>query len=111
VMATLGLPGLGNFVGEFLVLLGVFQANTLVAAVAALALILAPIYALIIIQKAYHGPLQNRSSLPDCSLRELASLGVLVAALVWLGLRPQTVLDISKPALQQSVQNVNAKET
>lgn len=111
VMATLGLPGLGNFVGEFLVLLGVFQANTLVAVVAALAVILAPIYALIIIQKAYHGPLQNRSSLADCSFRELASLGVLVAALVWLGLRPQTVLDISKPVLQQSVQNMKAKET
>ncbi|WP_031431403.1 NADH-quinone oxidoreductase subunit M [Methylomicrobium agile] len=111
IMATLGLPGLGNFVGEFLVLIGVFQANTAAAAVAALALILSPVYALIVIQRAYHGPLQTRPLLADCSVRELASLGLLVAALVWLGLHPQAVLDVSKPALQPWVQNLNAKET
>jgi NADH-quinone oxidoreductase subunit M len=111
VMATLGLPGLGNFVGEFLVLVGAFKVNAIVAAVAALALILSPIYALIIIQRAFHGPLQTRPVLADCSLRELASLGLLVAALVWLGLRPQTVLTVSKPALRTMEQTIHAKET
>jgi len=110
VMATLGLPGLGNFVGEFLVLLGAFKANAILTAVAALALILAPVYALIIVQKACHGPWQKRPALTDCGLRELASLGVLVLASVWLGLHPQTVLDISAPALQQAVLNLNPRE-
>lgn len=110
VMATLGLPGLGNFIGEFLVLLGAFKVNPIVTSVAALALILAPVYALIIIQKACHGPLQKRPILTDCGILELSLLGVLVLASVWLGLHPQTVLDISAPALQQVIQNMNAKE-
>jgi NADH-quinone oxidoreductase subunit M len=111
VMATLGLPGLGNFVGEFLVLAGLFETYRLAAAVAALVLILSPAYALIVIQKAYHGPLPNRPALRDGSFRELAALGLLAAALVWLGLRPQTVLDAAKPALQAVGHTLNAKET
>jgi NADH-quinone oxidoreductase subunit M len=111
VMATLGLPGLGNFVGEFLVLAGLFEAQPFAAAVAALVLILSPAYALTVIQKAYHGPLPNRPALRDGNFRELASLGLLAAALVWLGLRPQTVLDAAKPALQAVGHSLNAKET
>jgi NADH-quinone oxidoreductase subunit M len=111
VMATLGLPGLGNFVGEFLVLAGLFEASPIATAIAALVLILSPVYALIVIQKAYHGPLQNRPVLSDGSFRELAALGLLAAALVWLGLRPQTVLDVSKPALQSVRHTLNARET
>jgi NADH-quinone oxidoreductase subunit M len=111
VMATLGLPGLGNFVGEFLVLAGVFEANSLATAIAAPVLILAPAYALIIVQKACHGPVQDRPALADGSFRELASLGLLAAALVWLGLHPQPVLNLAKPALQTIAQTVNVKET
>ncbi|MGJ0483330.1 MAG: complex I subunit 4 family protein [Methylomicrobium sp.] len=110
-IATLGLPGLGNFIGEFLVLVGVFKVNAIIAAVAALALILSPVYALIIIQKADHGPLHYQLSLADCTFRELASLSVLAAALVWLGLHPQTVLNVSERTLQHTVLNVTAKET
>jgi NADH-quinone oxidoreductase subunit M len=100
-MASLGLPGLGNFIGEFLVLLGAFKVNASLTSVAALVLILAPIYALSIIQKALHGPLQNQPPLSDFNRRELASLTVLVLASLWLGLCPQPVLDISAPALKQ----------
>jgi NADH-quinone oxidoreductase subunit M len=111
VMATLGLPGLGNFVGEFLVLAGLFETHPFAAAVAALVLILSPAYALIVIQKAYHGPLPNRPALRDGNFRELAALGLLAAALVWLGLRPQTVLDTAKPALQAVRHTLDTKET
>jgi NADH-quinone oxidoreductase subunit M len=54
-MASLGIPGLGNFVGEFLVLLGTFQVNVPITILAALGLITAAIYSLIIIQKVFHG--------------------------------------------------------
>ena len=54
-IAALGLPGLGNFVGEFLVLLGTFQRYPLAATLAALAMVLAPVYALIILQKTFYG--------------------------------------------------------
>jgi len=100
-MASLGLPGLGNFIGELLVLLGAFKVNALLTSATALALILAPVYSLGIIQKAFHGPLQNQPALSDFNRRELASLALLVLASLWLGLCPQPVLDISAPALKQ----------
>ena len=78
--------------------------------VAALALILAPVYSLGIIQKAFHGPLQNQSSLSDFNRRELTSLGLLVLATVWLGLCPQTVLDVSAPVCKQIMQYKVAME-
>jgi NADH-quinone oxidoreductase subunit M len=109
-MTSLGLPGLGNFIGEFLVLLGAFKVNVLLTSVTALVLILAPVYSLGIIQKAFHGPLQNQSPLPDFNRRELAALGLLVLATVWIGLCPQTVLDVSAPACKQIMQYKVAME-
>jgi len=100
-MASLGLPGLGNFIGEFLVLLGAFKVNVLLTSVTALVLILAPVYSLVFIQKAFHGPLQNQPPMSDFNRRELASLVLLVLASLWLGLCPQPVLDVSTPALKQ----------
>ena len=104
-MATLGLPGLGNFIGEFLVLQGAFGVNMLLTAVTALSLVLAPAYALGMIQKTFHGPLSQAAPLPDCKHRELAALAILALATVWLGLNPQQVLNISAPALGQEIQN------
>ncbi|WP_081813430.1 NADH-quinone oxidoreductase subunit M [Methylobacter tundripaludum] len=104
-VASLGLPGLGNFMGEFLVLQGAFGVNMLLASVTTLVLILAPVYALIMIQKAFYGPPSQHSPLPDVGRREWASLGLLVLASVWLGLSPQAVLDVSVPVLKQEMQN------
>lgn len=104
-LASLGLPGLGNFIGEFLVLQGAFSVNRVLASVTALVLILSPIYALIVIQKAFYGPLSRHSFLHDVSRREWVSLGLLVLIAVWLGLSPQAVLNVSAPALKQEMQN------
>lgn len=104
-LASLGLPGLGNFIGEFLVLQGAFSVNRVLASVTALVLILSPIYALIVIQKAFYGPLPRHSFLHDVSRREWVSLGLLVLISVWLGLSPQPVLNVSAPALKQEMQN------
>ena len=76
----------------------------------ALVLILAPVYSLAMIQKALHGPMQIQSSLIDFNHRELASLGLLVLATVWLGLSPGTVLEVSAPVLKQTMQNAVAME-
>ncbi len=54
-LAALGLPGLANFIGEFLVLLGSFQSHATLTVIAALGMIAAPVYALMVIQKIYHG--------------------------------------------------------
>jgi NADH-quinone oxidoreductase subunit M len=98
-MAALGLPGLGNFVGEFLVLVGTYERHRLAAAASALGLLAATIYAVTLVQRAFHGPAQEGSTKLDLSLRELAVLGLLAAMLLWLGLFPRTVFVAAGPAL------------
>ncbi len=99
-MASLGLPGLGNFIGEILVLIGAFQTAVWITAAATLGLVGATIYSLWIIQQSFHGPIEEDCRLTDLSARELAILGSMVLALVWLGLYPQPVLDLARPALE-----------
>lgn len=98
-VAALGLPGLGNFTGEFLVLLGSFQVNPVITIVASLGLIASVIYALWLVQRSVFGPNENEWTLPDLSAREIATLGVLAALLLWLGLYPQPVFDTAKNAI------------
>ncbi len=104
-IASLGLPGLGNFIGEFLVLLGAFKVDIILAALTTLVLILAPVYSLIIIQKAFHGPLRQSHPLSDFGRRELVLMGLLVLSTVWMGLHPQSILDVAAPPLQQAIQS------
>lgn len=92
-VATLGLPGLANFAGEFLVLAGSFTVNRTVTVVAAVGLVTAAIYALILIQRAFHGEPGEVSRLPDASARETVVLGLMIAATLWLGVYPQPLFD------------------
>jgi NADH-quinone oxidoreductase subunit M len=98
-MASLGLPGLGNFVGEFLVLLGVYQVNVTLAVLATLGFIVSTVYSLWMIQRAFFGPNQAGWKLPDATARELAIMAIMIAAIVGLGLYPQPVLDTAQRAL------------
>jgi NADH-quinone oxidoreductase subunit M len=66
-IAALGLPGMGSFVGEFLVLLGAYRANAWLTAVATLGLIAAVVYALILVQKTFHGENTHTWRLRDSS--------------------------------------------
>ncbi len=92
-LAALGLPGLGNFVGEFLALLGAFLAGPWIAAVAALGLILAPVYALYLVQRSFHGVPQR--AIADLNRREGVLLGMLLVTLLLLGLQPNPVLELA----------------
>ncbi len=111
-LASLGLPGLGNFVGEFLVLLGAYKTNIAVACAAATGIIAATIYALWIIQRAFHGPNEQNWHIPDLSVRETVVLTAMIASLVWLGLFPQPVFDTSGQALKNmAVREVRTTES
>jgi len=105
-VAALGMPGLGNFVGELLVLLGAFKIDTTLTTLAALGLIVAPIYSLILVQKAFQGDYQEKHTLSDYGLREVTVMGALILATVWIGVYPQSVLDISAPSLQASINRI-----
>jgi NADH-quinone oxidoreductase subunit M len=98
-LASLGLPGLGNFVGEFLVLLGTYQVNAPMAVLATLGFIVSTIYSLWMIQRVFHGPNRAGWKLPDMTSREAAIMAAMIVIMVWLGLYPQPVLDTTAPAL------------
>src|SRR5271170_3179769 len=98
-MASLGLPGLGDFVGEFLVLLGSYRANVSLTVVATLGLLAATLYGLKFAQGVFQGPNLHHRSLPDMRLRESAILGLMMALLLWIGLYPQPVLNTVRPSL------------
>lgn len=98
-LASLGLPAFGNFVGEFLVLLGAFRANPPFAVLASLGFVVSSIYSLWMLQRVFFGANSNAWKLPDASIRETAIMATFVGAIVWLGLFPQTVLETSRDAM------------
>src|SRR5690349_544788 len=69
-MASLGLPGLGNFIAEFLTLIGAWQSNPVLTIFATLGLVAATAYSLRIMQKIFYVPTVPTATLPDFSLRE-----------------------------------------
>jgi NADH-quinone oxidoreductase subunit M len=98
-LASLGLPGLGDFVGEFLVLLGSYQLSVGITVVAALGILASTFYALRMVQRVFHGENAQRSQLPDLCAREGLIVAPMIVGLLWLGLYPQPVLNIFAPAM------------
>jgi NADH-quinone oxidoreductase subunit M len=98
-IASLGLPGLGNFVGEFLILLGTFQRHQGFAIAGTLGVITAAAYALLLVQRAFHGPPRGVVTAHDLRARHLAVMAVLTVGIIWLGIYPQPVFDVAATAL------------
>ncbi len=96
-MANVGLPGTSGFIGEILTLVGIFQVNTWVAAVAATGVILSAGYALWLYRRVVMGDLIKESlkSITDMSRREKWIFAPLVAATLILGVYPALVLDVT----------------
>ena len=99
-VAALGMPGLANFVGEFLVLLGAFQADVWITVVAAMGLILAPVYSLVVVQKVFHGSPLTPRNIVDFSSREVVMMGMMMLVTIYLGLFPQGALDLASTNIQ-----------
>jgi NADH-quinone oxidoreductase subunit M len=108
ILAAMGLPGLGNFVGEFLILRGAWGVAPVVTSFAAIGLIPAALYSLLAVQRAFHGPADSARDVPDFGTRETAMMLALAAAIIWLGVAPQPVLDIAAPSLRALAPPVTA---
>jgi NADH-quinone oxidoreductase subunit M len=102
-MASLGLPGLGNFIAELLILTGAFKANILMSCLASLGLIAATIYSLRIVQKVFFGKINTDWKMNDLTIREKIVSAVLVISIVCLGLFPKPVFDTAKPAILKTL--------
>jgi NADH-quinone oxidoreductase subunit M len=104
-LANVGLPGTSGFIGEFLTLMGIFQVNTWVAAVAATGVILSAAYALWLYRRVVFGDLIKESlkSITDMSRREKAVFAPLVAMTILLGVYPSLVTDIIGPSVAELI--------
>jgi NADH-quinone oxidoreductase subunit M len=100
-MANVGLPGTSGFVGEFLTIMGTFQVNTWVAAVAASGVIFSAGYALWLYRRVVMGDLIKESlrTITDMSGRERWIFAPLVVMTLLLGVYPALVLDIIGPSV------------
>ncbi len=109
-MANVGLPGTSGFVGEFLTLMGIFQVNTWVAAVATSGVILSAAYALWLYRRVVMGELVKEAlmSIKDMGARERVLFVPLVAMTLWLGIYPRAVTDIIGPSVADLVTNYQA---
>jgi NADH-quinone oxidoreductase subunit M len=106
-LASLGLPGLGSFVAEFLILTGTYKVSVPITIVASLGFVVSAIYSLWIVQRVFHGPNKEDWKIPDLNARETATLVVMIVLLVLLGLYPQPVLDTATPALNSVLDSLS----
>jgi NADH-quinone oxidoreductase subunit M len=109
-LANVGLPGTTGFVGEFLVLVGVFQVNTWVAFLATTGIILSAGYALWLYRRVIFGVLEKADlkSVKDMSAREVAILSPLLAAIIFFGVYPQPILDVMHVSVENLISQHHA---
>src|SRR5471030_939476 len=102
-LASIGLPGLNGFVGEFLILLGAFRWEPRFAAVAATGLILSATYMLWLFQRVNYGPVTNEKNaqLPDLQPREWAVIVPIIAVAILMGVLPNLFLRPIEPAVER----------
>jgi NADH-quinone oxidoreductase subunit M len=102
-LATLAIPGSSNFVGEFLILLGVFKAKLVIAIVAFSGVVMASVYALRLFIRAMHNRVGSSVDSREISLRDGAVLVPLIAVIVFLALYPQFALHRSERSVKSAV--------
>jgi NADH-quinone oxidoreductase subunit M len=109
-MANVGLPGTSGFVGEFLTLVGIFQANTWVAAVATSGVIFSAAYALWLYRRVVFGDLikEGLKTIEDMTAREKLIFAPLIVMTILLGVYPALITDIIGPSTMALVGNFDA---
>ncbi len=111
VLSSLGLPGLNGFVGEFLILVGVFQTSPWLAAVATTGVIFAAVYLLSMYQRVIFGEITQEQNLGlhDLSPREWALLVPVLVFIVWIGVYPAAVTGKTEATVEALIAQVHSK--
>ena len=112
-LSSVGLPGLNGFVGEFLILLGAFQADRTAAVFATTGIIFAAVYLLWMYQRVIFGVITKEVNrrLPDLSVREWAILLPILALIVWIGVYPTSFTGMTEASVQALIVQVQTKAT
>ena len=108
-MGTLGLPGTSGFIGEFLILVGAFKVNYLVAIIASIGVILAAAYILWLYKRIIFGKLENNEikKIKDVNLAEGSILTMLCAAIIFFGFYPEPLLETMRVSVDNLIDNYN----
>ena len=107
-LASVGLPGLNGFVGEFLILLGTYKAGLPIAAIiATFGIVFAAVYLFKMLHETLWGPIHKEENreVQDLSLREIAILVPLCVLMLVIGVAPARFLEPSEPALRQVLES------
>ncbi len=110
MLASVGLPGTSGFVGEFLILVGLFQVNTWVATLCASGMVLGAAYMLYLYRRVIFGVMTKTDlkSIGDLVWREKLVFAPLVAVVFWMGIYPASFIDIMSASVENLIDNYNA---
>jgi NADH-quinone oxidoreductase subunit M len=111
MLASVGLPGTSGFIGEFLVMVGLFQVNTWVAAFICTGIILGAAYMLWLYARVIFGEMTKDSlkTILDLDRREIAVFAPLVAMVLWMGIYPASFFAVMEPSVDKLIQQFEAK--
>ncbi len=111
-MANCGLPGTAGFVGEWMVILGAVKFNFWIAAIAATTMIFGAAYTLWMVKRVYFGAVANDhvKALADIGAREFLVLGLLAAAVLWMGLYPKPFTDVMNASVAELLRHVSVSK-
>jgi NADH-quinone oxidoreductase subunit M len=111
-MANAGLPATSGFVGEFMVIMGAMQANFWLALVAATTLIWGAAYTLWMYKRVIFGAVANErvAGLQDLNAREFAVLGLLAAAVIFMGVYPLPFTEVMHASVSELLRHVAASK-
>jgi NADH-quinone oxidoreductase subunit M len=100
LLGSISLPLTNSFIGEFLLLLGLFEYNGTLAAIAGLTIILSAVYMLWMYQRTMYGaPKESTAGFTDLTKQEMAVLVPVVIIILWIGIYPQLFLGLAEPAV------------
>jgi NADH-quinone oxidoreductase subunit M len=107
-MASVGLPGTSNFIGEFLALAGIYQISTLYALLATTGIILGAAYMLYLYRRVVFGDLTKDDvrAMPDLNSREMLTLAPIAAVVLWMGVYPESFLKPMRPDVARLVERI-----
>jgi NADH-quinone oxidoreductase subunit M len=110
MLASVGLPGTSGFVGEFLVLVGAFQASTWFCTLAATGLILGAAYMLYLYRRIIFGVLtrDDVKAMFDMTPREILVFAPLIVVVIWMGVYPSSFLRPMQPSITNLIERVTA---
>ncbi len=112
MLASVGLPGTGGFVGELLILVGAFKASSWLAALAATGIILSAVYMLYLYRRVIFGKLtkEHLYKIKDLNLREIIVLAPLLIIIIWMGVYPSPFLEILHVSVNNLIERVDTAQ-